>query len=192
VSPSDAFAGTFHINELYSQMERSYAQAHAGELPEVFPCEIYCHTLTDPSILGKDLQRIGYQTITVFGIDMACHLFETDNEAKKEIVVQKFFDGINTYLAEPMQDCLAKDSSGNWCIEAKSSIDLQEALGMPRGNIFHGQLSWFFTESDSQSGTWGVETPHERVFLCGSAAMRGGAVSGIPGRSAAMKILGLS
>ncbi|MDE0836288.1 MAG: hypothetical protein OSA84_08045 [Akkermansiaceae bacterium] len=34
--------------------------------------------------------------------------------------------------------------------------------------------------------------PHEILFLCGSAAMRGGAVSGIPGRSAAMKVISTS
>ena len=30
----------------------AYAQAAAGALPEPPPCEIYCHSLTDPSILG--------------------------------------------------------------------------------------------------------------------------------------------
>jgi phytoene dehydrogenase-like protein len=38
-------------------------------------------------------------------------------------------------------------------------------------------------------GAWGVETEYENVFLCGSSALRGGAVSGIPGHNTAMKIL---
>jgi phytoene dehydrogenase-like protein len=36
-----------------------------------------------------------------------------------------------------------------------------------------------------------VETEWENVFLCGSSAHRGGAVSGIPGHNAAMKVLEL-
>ncbi len=38
---------------------------------------------------------------------------------------------------------------------------------------------------------WGVETEFENVFFCGSSALRGGAVSGIPGHNAAMKVLEL-
>src|SRR6266404_4764316 len=40
-----------------------------------------------------------------------------------------------------------------------------------------------------QVGKWGVETEWENVFLCGSSALRGGAVSGIPGHNAAKKVL---
>ena len=39
------------------------------------------------------------------------------------------------------------------------------------------------------SGRWGVETASERVLLCGAGARRGGGVSGIPGRAAAMALL---
>jgi len=34
-----------------------------------------------------------------------------------------------------------------------------------------------------------VETEFSNVFICGSSARRGGAVSGIPGHNAAMKVL---
>ncbi|PYL50748.1 MAG: FAD-dependent oxidoreductase, partial [Verrucomicrobia bacterium] len=46
-----------------------------------------------------------------------------------------------------------------------------------------------FAETKEQVGGWGVETEFEKVFLCGSSAHRGGAVSGIPGHNAAMKVL---
>ena len=39
------------------------------------------------------------------------------------------------------------------------------------------------------AGQSGVETGHPNVFLCGSAAKRSGAVSGIPGHNVAMKVL---
>jgi phytoene dehydrogenase-like protein len=137
IKPEVAFAGTFHVNQSYSQMEESYKAAEAGSMPSVFPFEMYCHTLTDPSIMADDLREKGFHTITVFGIDMAYRLFKNDNETAKKVVLQQFFDGINAYLDEPIQDCLAKDNTGKYCIEVKSAKDLEVALGMARGNIFH-------------------------------------------------------
>ena len=59
VDPREAFAGTFHIAEGYGQLAAAYAQAAAGELPAAPPSEIYCHSLTDPTILGPDLVDAG-------------------------------------------------------------------------------------------------------------------------------------
>ena len=60
---------------------------------------------------------------------------------------------------------------------------------MYRGNIFHDAPTFPFAERKEQAGGWGVETEFKNVFLCGSSAERGGAVSGIPGHNAAMKVL---
>ena len=60
---------------------------------------------------------------------------------------------------------------------------------MYHGNIFHDAPTWPFATSNEQIGTWGVETEWDNVLICGSAAQRGGAVSGIPGHNAAMKVL---
>ena len=72
-------------------------------------------------------------------------------------------------------------------------LDIEEALRMPGGNIFHGPLSWPFVEDDASLSTpaerWGVATAHERILLCGSGARRGGAVSGLGGHNAAMAVL---
>ena len=60
---------------------------------------------------------------------------------------------------------------------------------MYHGNIFQDAPTFPFTERQERVGAWGVETEFENVFLCGSSALRGGAVSGIPGHNAAMKVL---
>ena len=39
------------------------------------PAEVYCHTLTDPSILGADLRAAGFQTLTLFGVHAPARLF---------------------------------------------------------------------------------------------------------------------
>jgi phytoene dehydrogenase-like protein len=189
ISAQDAFAGTFHIDERYSQLEAARKSAQAVQIPDFPAGEVYCHTLTDPSILSPELQQKGYHTLTWFGLDLPYRLFETDNEAAKATVVQNMLNGLNRYLSEPLEDCLATDREGQPCLEAKSAVDLETELGLTRGNIFHKGLSWFFAESADEVGTYGVETEHPNEWICGSFAKRGGAVSGIPGRNAAIAIL---
>ena len=68
VTPEQAFGGTFHINETMTQLDAAYDAAAAGRIPDPLPCEIYCHSLTDPTILSEDLRRSGAQTLTAFGL----------------------------------------------------------------------------------------------------------------------------
>jgi phytoene dehydrogenase-like protein len=186
---AEAFCGTFHSNEGYQQMNVSYDQASEGRLPEKTPCEIYCHTLTDDSILAPDLRKEGFHTMTLFGLDSPWSLFARDNENVRREAEKKFLASINQWLEEPIEDCLAVARDGRPCIESKSPVDIEDALGMYRGNIFQNAPTWPFVERREQVGTWGVETEYENVFFCGSSALRGGAVSGIPGHNAAMKVL---
>ena len=186
---TEAFCGTFHSDEGYEQMKRSYDQASKGRLPDKTPCEVYCHTLTDDSILGPELREQGFQTMTLFGLDSPWSLFARDNETMRIQAQKKFLESMNQWLEEPLEDCLAVAGDGSLCIESKSPVDIEEALGMYHGNIFQDAPTFPFAETKEQAGTWGVETEFDNVFLCGSSALRGGAVSGIPGHNAAMKVL---
>jgi phytoene dehydrogenase-like protein len=188
IDPREAFAGTFHIDESYDHMQDTYRQADAGQIPDRPPAEIYCHTLTDDSILGPELRSAGYHTLTLFGLDAPYRLFETDHDAKKAELLSRFLHGLNHVLAEPIEECLAADAHGTPCIEIKTPQDLERDLALNRGNIFHSTLSWFFADNPDDAGTWGVETPYERIYRCGSSALRGGAVSGIPGHNTAQHI----
>jgi phytoene dehydrogenase-like protein len=186
---TEAFCGTFHSDEGYDQMNASYDWAFEGRLPEKAPCEVYCHTLTDDSILAPDLREQGFHTMTLFGLDAPWSLFARDNENMRRLAEKRFLGSVNQWLEEPIEDCLAVERDGRPCIESKSPVDIEDALGMYRGNIFQNSPTWPFAERREQVGTWGVETEYENVFLCGSSALRGGAVSGIPGHNAAMKVL---
>jgi len=187
--PIDAFRGTFHIDEGYEEMMTSYRQAAEGRLPDKLPSEIYCHTLTDDSILSPELRAKGFHTLTLFGVDTPWSLFTKDNVAMRERAQAKFVEGLNSWLAEPLEDCLAKARDGSPCIEGKSPVDIENALGLYHGNIFQTALTFPFAQAKEQVGKWGVETEFENVYLCGSSAQRGGAVSGIPGHNAARKVL---
>ena len=181
IDPRLAFAGTFHANENFSQLEQAFKDAQAGQMPATMPIEMYCHTLSDPSILGQDLQSAGFHTLTLFGLHTPASLFDADNDVARQTALASALDSINEYLAEPIEDVIA-------AIEVKTPLDIQEAIGLPRGNIFHKDLSMPFRE-DASIASWGVETNDPRIFICGAGAIRGGGVSGIPGHNAAMAVL---
>src|SRR5438067_10235460 len=184
-----AFCGTFHSDEGYEQMKLSYNQAGQGRLPNKTPCEVYCHTLTDDSILAPELREKGFHQMTLFGLDTSWRMFARDNKTMRKLAEKKFLESMNQWLEEPLEDCLAVRANGDLCIESKSPVDIENALGMYHGNIFQDAPTFPFAERKEQAGNWGVETKYENVFFCGSSAHRGGAVSGIPGHNAAMKVL---
>lgn len=190
VTAREAFTGTLHINEGYENMKRAYRYALGETRMADIPGEVYCHSLTDPSILSPHLQAEGYQTLTLFGLDVPYHWFALENAAVREEITGKYLRALSRFTGGDFRDCLAQDADGSPCLEAKSPLDLENSLGLPQGNIFHGNLSWPFAENKAEAGTWGVETQYENIYICGSSAKRGGAVSGIPGHNAAMKILG--
>ncbi|MBD8868846.1 phytoene desaturase family protein [Nocardioides donggukensis] len=187
VDPEVAFAGTLHLGEDYGQLATAYAEAAAGRVPSVMPGEIYCHSLTDPSILGG---HPGH-TFTYFGLHTPASLF--DDPANKELAVSRALASLNEHLAEPIEDCLSRDADGNPCLEAKVPQDVEADLAMPGGHIFHGDLEWPWSPNrarlDTPAQQWGVATDLDSVLLCGSGARRGGAVSGLGGHNAAQAVL---
>ena len=192
--PVAAFGGTFHINENFEQLQTAYDQAVRGEIPNPLPCEIYCHSLTDPSILGAELQASGAQTLTVFALHTPHSLLAGRNhDTMRDALEQAVIASINSVLDEDIRDLLLTDANGELCIETKTTQDLEDALGLPGGNIFHAPLSWPFVPDSAELNTatkrWGVDSGIDGIMFCGSTARRGGAVSGIGGHNAAMAVL---
>ncbi len=179
--PRLAFAGTFHANESFSYFENVYEQAKKGEIPAMLPIEMYCHTLSDPSILSPELADLGYQTLTLFGLHTPAALFDDNNDGAREEALKSALASLNHYLAEPIERLIVG-------IEVKTPLDIEVEIGLPRGNIFHRDLHFPFREDDTEP-SWGVETDDARIFICGAGAIRGGGVSGVPGHNAAMAIL---
>jgi phytoene dehydrogenase-like protein len=189
--PAVAFAGTLHLGEDYSRLEASYGEAASGSLPSRLPGEVYCHTLTDASILG-DVPD-GTHTLTYFGLHTPATLF-ADPAAKAE-AVRRAIASLDEHLLDPIDSVVARDEAGNPCIEAKIPQEIEADLAMPGGHIFHGDLDWPWAphraDLDAPAARWGVQTDRPAVLLCGSGARRGGAVSGLGGHNAAHAILEL-
>ena len=151
------------------------------------PCEIYCHSLTDPTILGPELRAAGAQTLTLFALHTPARLFR-DDPAGALAAGDGRRSCARSTACSPSRSrtaCSARD-----CIEVMGPLEIEADLGMPGGHIFHRDLAWPFAESPADVGRWGVETRHPNVFVCGAGARRGGGVSAIPGRNAAMAALG--
>ena len=184
IDPAIAFAGTLHVGESLTQLETAWAEAAAGAVPQHAAGELYCHTLTDRSILGPELADAEAQTLTYFGLHTPYEVLLDQESA--DLALERMLDALDEHLAEPIRPLLLG-------VEHKTPAQIEEALGMPGGHIFHGDLQWPWLD-DAEPATlpaerWGVATDHPRVLLCGSGARRGGAVSGIAGHNAAHALL---
>lgn len=193
LDPAVAFAGTLHLHQGYEELQAAHAAAISGQLPDPFPCEVYCHSLTDSSILGPELIKDGWHTLTLFGLHSPASLFVRDHGAMRERARTAALASLQSVLAEPLEDCLAIDANGNPCVEVMTPLDVEAAVGMPGGHIFHGELSWpWLSETDpthTAAQRWGVASEYPDLLICGSSSSRGGAVSGLGGHSAAMALL---
>jgi phytoene dehydrogenase-like protein len=200
VSLDAAFGGTFHINETWSQLHHAWSEAQQGRIPDPVPAEIYCHSLTDPTILDQSLVDAGVHTLTIFALHTPHRLIRgQDPDAVRQDLQARVLRSLNSVLAEPIEDVILTTPDGKPCVETKTTLDLEHTLRLPGGNIFHGPLSWPFAgEHDSLSSPahrWGVATNHPRILIGGAGAKRGGGVSGLGGHNAAMaalEILGVS
>lgn len=195
MDPRVAFAGTFHVNESYSQLEAAYAGARDGAMPGPLPLELYCHTLADPTILSGELIAKGFHTLTLFGLHTPAKLFDADPEGAKALAKERALYSLNAYLEDPIESVLAPCRDGSLAIEVKSPLDLENDIFLPRGNIFHRDLDFPFLDDEAETGgrtLWGVETDDARIYLAGAGALRGGGVSGIAGHNAAMAVLAAS
>ena len=179
VDPTVAFAGTTHLEEGFEQLEQAHRSSLAGEVPDPLPAEVYCHSLTDDSILNGEPGA----TLTLFGL----HTPQAVLDAHREQAVAAALSALERHLAEPLADCLAADADGRPCLDVATPTDLEHSLRMPGGHIFHGDLSWPWLDerADSIAAQYGVEVPgSRRILLAGAGSRRGGGVSGLGGAAA--------
>lgn len=108
ISAQDAFAGTFHINQSYSQMETSFQEALQGKFPTHLPCRnLLSCTLTDPSILSNQMVAEGFHTLTLFGFDVPYRqISKQTTRNKKNNSKKAYLQAISQYLEEPIETAL--------------------------------------------------------------------------------------
>ena len=82
-----------------------------------------------------------------------------------------------------------RDADGRPCVEAKTPAGPRGRAADARRQHLPPRPELAVRRERGRVGTWGVETDDPRVLLCGAGARRGGGVSGVPGRNAAMAVL---
>jgi phytoene dehydrogenase-like protein len=68
-------------------------------------------------------------------------------------------------------------------------LDIERTFGLSEGNIFQGELLLEQLLGARPGVGSGYRTPVRGLWMCGSSAHPGGAISGAPGRNAAMAVL---
>jgi phytoene dehydrogenase-like protein len=190
IDPRTAFAGTMHLEESFWDIEAAYATTAGGSLPAVLPSEVYCHSISDPSIMNGHPGA----TLTLFGLHAPVDLYRADPEGSRARAAEAALIALQRHLAEPLLDCLARDADGQPCLDISSPVDLEHALNMPGGNIFHDDLSWPWLADrypvDTPAARYGVEIGgSRRILLAGAGSRRGGGVSGLGGAAAVDALL---
>ena len=94
----------------------------------------------------------GRHTLTLFGLHTPASLFRTDNAGVARRARRALpRPARRARSTSRSATCLARDADGRPCIEARSPLDLEAELGLPAGNIFHGDLSWPWREDETRA-----------------------------------------
>jgi len=185
--------GLPHLEEGFDALEGAYRTSVAGAIADPLPSEVYCHSLTDPTIMNGE----GGHTLTLFGLHTPSTLFVDDPEGTRVRAAEAALAALQRHLAEPLTDCLAVDAAGRPCVDVASPLDVEASVAMPGGHIFHGDLAWPWLaddeDGDDPADRHGVRIPGAtRILLAGAGSRRGGGVSGLGGAAAVDALLALS
>ncbi len=135
------------------------------------PGEVYCHSLTDPSILGSARRRHAHPHL-LRPAHPGLALRAATRRTTKASRSRRALASLNEHLAEPIETCWPATPTGQPCIEAKIPQDIEADLAMPGGHIFHGDLDWPWAPNrarlDTPAQQWGVQT--DVASRCSSAA----------------------
>ena len=157
VRPEEAFAGTFHVNETYAQLEAAYEDASDGSCRRRRPVRDLLPLADRPEDPRPGAARSGPHADAVRAAHARAAV-RVRGRPRRRRRSRRPCGRSTRCWPEPIEDCLLRTPDGEPCLEAKTPLDLERELGMPGGNIFHRDLAWPFAEDEAEVGRWGVET----------------------------------
>jgi phytoene dehydrogenase-like protein len=176
---ADVVRAAISISPSVEYMERAYDDAVDGRFSRRPYIDCAFPTLVDPTLAPP-----GHHILTCFVQYAPYHL--ADGPEAWDAHREDFADAVTDALAEVMPDIRER-------IVARlplTPLDIERRIGITEGNIFHGELlleQLFFNRP--VPGYARYRSPLQDLWLCGSSTHPGGAISGAPGRNAAMELL---
>lgn len=176
--PGPEHRGTIHLGCYdLDALERSFAAAAAGRLPERPMIE-----LTIPSVLDPTLAPAGRFVASMF----VQHVPWQPEGSSWDRERDRFADRVLALVDEVAPGFSASVRER----EVLAPPDLERVFGLTGGNIFHGAMTpdrLFVLRP--LPGCDGYRTPIEGLWLCGAGTHPGGGVMGACGRNAASEVL---
>jgi phytoene dehydrogenase-like protein len=176
-APAAALAGRIHIGPTIEYLERAFDASKYGRFSERPILEITIPSISDPSLApaGKHVMSViaHYAPYKLRGADWSA------NE-------QGLGDAIISTLAQYAPDLPGKIVAGQLLTPAR----LEQEFGLTGGHLWHGELALDQIYAMRPLMEWSrYRMPLRNLYLCGSGAHPGVALSGQSGANAARQIL---
>jgi phytoene dehydrogenase-like protein len=172
-------SGTIHLGPTdLAGIERAFAAAAAGDVPELPVVE-----LTIPSVVDPSLAPPGRHVASIFA--QYAPLLPADDPRWPEVR-----DGMRDRALAAVESLAPGFTASIRHMEVLAAPELERVFGLTGGNIFHGAMrpeNLLLRRPSARLRPY--RTPLPGLWLCGSGAHPGGGVMGAPGRNAALELL---
>jgi len=174
---TEHYQGMVSISPSVDYLERAYDDALEGR----FSAEPYID-IGFPSAIDPSVAPPGKHVMACFVQYAPYELTEGTWDEQREA----FGDTVQRTIARyaPNLDDLVLHR------QVLTPLDIERTFGLSEGNIFQGELLLEQLFANRPLPGSGYRTPVADLWLCGSSAHPGGAISGAPGRNAARELLG--
>ena len=176
---TDHFRGMVSISPSLDYLEQAYDDAVDGRFSRSPYIDIGFPSAIDPSVAppGKHVMACFVQ-YAPYELDPALGSWDDQREA--------FGDTVQATIARyaPNLDQLVIGR------QVLTPLDIERTFGLTEGNIFQGELLLEQLFANRPLPGAGYRTPVRDLWLCGSSAHPGGAISGAPGHNAALQVIG--
>jgi phytoene dehydrogenase-like protein len=161
-----------------TQIEDNYRAALAGRVIDVPYLDIRI-----PSAIDDTLAPPGHHVMSLIGKYYPYRLADgQDWEAIGPSVAERVLSDLERFMPNLRRLIVGR--------QFLTPLDLERVFGLTEGDIFHGRHDLdqiFGLRPHPQAAQYA--TPLAGLYLCGSGAHPGGAVSGAPGRNAAIRVI---
>ncbi|HYI22344.1 MAG TPA: NAD(P)/FAD-dependent oxidoreductase [Candidatus Limnocylindrales bacterium] len=173
---TDHFRGMVSISPSIDYIERAHDDAVDGRFSRQPYVDMGFPSFIDPSVAPPG-QHV-----------MACFVQYAPYE-----LAEGAWDEQREALGDAVQSTIARHAPDLDSLvvgrQVLTPLDIERTFGLSEGNIFQGELLLEQLFSGRPIPGAGYRTPIRDLWLCGSSTHPGGAISGAPGRNAAMAVL---